>query len=65
MDSFIFSNPGTLLVSIHQYYQGGISEFRNPNLQKMFLMMGSAEKAGSGVNKIMSSWEYAHWRGLI
>ena len=62
MDSFIFSNPGTLLVSIHQYYQGGISECRNPNLQKMFLMMGSAEKAGSGVNKIMSGWEYAHWR---
>ena len=24
--------------------------------------MGSAEKADSGVNKIMSGWEYAHWR---
>ena len=61
-DSFLFSNPGTLLVSLHQYYQGGISECRNPSLQKMFLMMGSAEKAGSGVNKIMAGWEYAHWR---
>jgi hypothetical protein len=28
----------------------------------MFLMIGSAEKAGSGVNKIMAGWEYAHWR---
>nr|WP_255515624.1 ATP-binding protein [Flavobacterium sp. ZT3R18] len=61
-DVFKFSNPGTLLVSLHQYYQGGISECRNPSLQKMFLMIGSAEKAGSGVNKIMAGWEYAHWR---
>lgn len=55
---FKFSNPGTLLVSLHQYYQHGISECRNPSLQKMFLMIGSGEKAGSGVNKIMAGWEY-------
>lgn len=61
-DSFKFSNPGTLLVSLEQYYRGGISECRNPSLQKMFLMMGSAEKAGSGVNKILAGWEFAHWR---
>jgi ATP-dependent DNA helicase RecG len=61
-DAFSFSNPGTLLVSLQQYYQGGISECRNPNLQKMFLMIGGAEKAGSGVNKILAGWEYAHWR---
>jgi len=59
---FTFSNPGTLLVTLYQYYHGGISECRNPSLQKMFLMIGTAEKAGSGVNKIMSGWEYAHWR---
>ncbi|MBK7214546.1 MAG: putative DNA binding domain-containing protein [Bacteroidales bacterium] len=61
-DTFQFSNPGTLLVSLRQYYQGGISECRNPSLQKMFMFIGSAEKAGSGVSKIMSGWEYAHWR---
>jgi hypothetical protein len=61
-DHFVFSNPGTLLVSLRQYYEGGVSECRNPNLQKMFLMVGTAEKAGSGVNKIMAGWEYAHWR---
>lgn len=61
-DTFRFSNPGTLLVSIQQYYHGGISECRNTSIQKMFLMIGSAEKAGSGVNKIMAGWEYAHWR---
>ncbi len=61
-DHFSFSNPGTLLVSLRQYYEGGVSECRNPSLQKMFLMIGTAEKAGSGVNKIMAGWEYAHWR---
>ncbi|OPC30744.1 RNA-binding domain-containing protein [Elizabethkingia anophelis] len=61
-DRYTFSNPGTLLVSKYQYYMGGVSECRNPNIQKMFMMMGGAEKAGSGVNKIMSGWEYAHWR---
>lgn len=61
-DTYQFSNPGTLLVSIQQYYTGGISECRNTSLQKMFLMIGSAEKAGSGVSKIMAGWDYAHWR---
>ncbi len=62
IDNYRFSNPGTLLVSIKQYYQGGTSECRNTTLQKMFLMIGSAEKAGSGVNKIIYGWEYAQWR---
>ncbi|MDI9871294.1 RNA-binding domain-containing protein [Flectobacillus roseus] len=61
-DTFKFTNPGTLLVTLHQYYEGGFSECRNLNLQKMFMMVGSAEKAGSGVNKILSGWSYAHWR---
>ncbi|MDD2306825.1 MAG: putative DNA binding domain-containing protein [Prolixibacteraceae bacterium] len=62
IDSYKFSNPGTLLVSIRQYYHGGTSECRNTTLQKMFMMIGSAEKAGSGVSKIMYGWEYAQWR---
>ena len=61
-DVFKFTNPGTLLVSLNQYYLGGISECRNTSIQRMFLMIGSAEKAGSGVNKIMSGWGEAHWR---
>ena len=62
IDSYKFSNPGTLLVSLRQYYHGGTSECRNTTLQKMFMMIGSAEKAGSGVSKIMYGWEYAQWR---
>ena len=58
---FIISNPGTLLVSLDQYYEGGISECRNPSLQKMFMLIGRAEKSGSGVDKIMTGWDELHW----
>jgi ATP-dependent DNA helicase RecG len=61
-EKFVFSNPGTLLLSIHQYYAGGISECRNPALQQMFMLIGRAEKAGSGVDKIMTGWQESHWR---
>ncbi|MDO5511041.1 MAG: putative DNA binding domain-containing protein [Weeksellaceae bacterium] len=61
-EKFVFSNPGTLLVSLAQYYEGGISECRNPALQQMFMLIGRAEKAGSGVDKIMSGWKSSHWR---
>ena len=61
-EKFVFSNPGTLLLSIHQYYAGGISECRNPSLQQMFMLIGRAEKAGSGVDKIMTGWQESHWR---
>ena len=62
LETFIFSNPGTLLVTLEQYYAGGISQCRNISLQKMLMMIGSAEKAGSGVGKILSGWTNAHWR---
>lgn len=34
---------------------------RNPILQKMFMRLGRAEKAGSGVDKIMSGWHFLGW----
>ncbi|MBP1644758.1 MAG: hypothetical protein H6Q16_333 [Bacteroidetes bacterium] len=61
-EKFVFSNPGTLLISLEQYYAGGVSECRNPSLQQMFMLIGRAEKAGSGVDKIMTGWKDAHWR---
>ena len=61
-NAFVFINPGTLLVTLSQFYKGGISQCRNSNLQKMFLLIGGAEKAGSGVNKIISGWSASHWR---
>lgn len=61
-NEFIFSNPGTMLVSKEQYYMGGESVCRNKSLQKMFAMLGVAEKAGSGTDKIMKGWRESNWR---
>ncbi|MBP5372418.1 MAG: putative DNA binding domain-containing protein [Bacteroidales bacterium] len=58
----VFSNPGTMLISRQQYYQGGESICRNKSLQQMFMMIGSAEKAGSGVDKILKGWETLNWK---
>lgn len=61
-DRFEFSNPGSLLISIRQLLQGGISECRNKSLQLMFQMIGGGEKAGSGIDKIRQGWASQHWR---
>ena len=60
--TFVFSNPGTMLITKAQYYKGGQSVCRNKSLQKMFMMLGAAEKAGSGVDKILKGWNDANWR---
>ena len=59
---FVFSNPGTLLLSITKYYQGGSSVCRNKALQNMFMLIGLAEKAGSGADKIIQGWKKANYR---
>ena len=65
VDRFEFSNPGTLLISLEQLLQGNISECRNKTLQTMFMLIGGAEKAGSGVDKIRRGWESQHWRSPL
>jgi len=62
-DRLLLTNPGTLLISEEQYWRGGVSECRNPVLQKMFAMLGRGERAGSGVDKIKAAWRARHWRG--
>ena len=57
----MFSNPGSLLVSKQQFYEGGDSVCRNLSLQKMFMMLGKAEKAGSGADIIISGWKESNW----
>ena len=61
-DRIELSDPGTLLVSFEQLFQGGFSECRNPSLQKMFQMIGAGDKAGSGIDKIRRGWESQQWR---
>ena len=62
VDKYRFKNPGTMLVSKAQYYLGGDSVCRNIALQKMFMLIGFSEKAGSGVNKIIKGWREANWQ---
>jgi ATP-dependent DNA helicase RecG len=61
-DRFEFSNPGSLLISFDQILRGGVSECRNKSLQTMFTVIGAAEKAGSGIDKIRTGWNSQHWR---
>ena len=61
-DRFEFSNPGSLLISFDQILEGGVSECRNKSLQLMFTMIGAAERAGSGIDKIKAGWNSQHWR---
>lgn len=61
-DEFIFDNPGLLRVPLEKLYiDGGISDPRNPNLQKMLSLLGLGEKAGSGFQKILHAWRDQHW----
>jgi ATP-dependent DNA helicase RecG len=60
-DIFTFSNPGRLRIPLLRLYEGGVSDPRNPNLQKMFQMLGLGEKAGSGFQKILRAWKEQGW----
>jgi ATP-dependent DNA helicase RecG len=61
-DMFGFRNPGNMRVPVESAIRGGESDARNRNLQQMFLMIGAAERAGSGVPKIHMGWREQHWR---
>jgi ATP-dependent DNA helicase RecG len=43
-----FINPGLLLVSAEQVWRGGVSEPRNPVLQRLFGLLSLGEREGSG-----------------
>lgn len=60
-DAFLFYNPGRLRIPREALYQGGVSDPRNPSLQKMFQMLGLGEKAGSGFQKILRAWREQQW----
>lgn len=55
------SNPGTMLVSLEEYFEGGHSVCRNPLLQKMFIFLGIGEKGGSGADVIVKGWKDNGW----
>jgi len=59
---FRFENPGDVRVGIDQAFQGGVSDCRNPALQRLFRMAGFGEQAGSGIPRILRAWEEQSWR---
>lgn len=64
-DHFEFRNPGGLRVPRALALQGGVSDCRNRNRQKMFQMIGAGEQAGSGVPRILEAWREQHWRAPL
>lgn len=55
---FRFSNPGLLRISVEQALEGNISNLRNPNLFKMFILIGLCKRTGSGLKGIETAWKY-------
>lgn len=56
-----FRNPGSMLISIKDFYEGNQSICRNPILQKFFIQLGIGEKAGSGADFIVKGWLDNKW----
>ncbi|MGG3803954.1 ATP-binding protein [Metabacillus fastidiosus] len=54
---FRFSNPGLFRISVEQALEGNISNLRNPNLFKMFLLLGLCKRTGSGLKEIDTTWK--------
>lgn len=50
-----FVNPGTMLISISEFVQGGISKPRNEIIMKLFRLLGASERQGFGGPQIFKS----------
>ena len=64
LDRIVMSNPGTMLISMEEYEEGGHSVCRNPILQKMFVFLGVGERGGSGADIIAKGWRDNGWRQI-
>ncbi len=60
-DRLYFSNSGTMLVSVEEFFEGGHSVCRNRILQKMFIVFGRGERLGSGADIISQGWRENGW----
>lgn len=60
-EQITFRNPGCMLISVEDFYEGNQSLCRNPILQKFFIQLGIGEKAGSGADFIVKGWLDNKW----
>jgi len=56
------SNPGTLRITKEELLAGGNSDPRNPILFKLFNRVNVGERAGSGIDKVLSAWKEQNWK---
>ena len=61
---FVFVNPSRLRLpkSVILNEQGGQSDQRNPALFQIFYLIGAADRAGTGIPKILRAWRSQDWR---
>jgi predicted HTH transcriptional regulator len=65
-NEIIFSNPGSLRISIQEAMAGGISDTRNVLIMRMFSLVGIGEGTGSGLAKIRTVWnEYGYKEPIL
>ncbi|MDM8146996.1 ATP-binding protein [Priestia megaterium] len=59
---YVFSNPGLLLVSTDSVFSNTVSQLRNPNIVKLFSLLGLCERSGSGLKKVKQNWSLHHYK---
>ena len=64
-DRLVFENPGTIRIGKEKMLEGGLSDPRNSVVIKMFSMLHIGERAGSGMNRIISAWSAAGYENPI
>ena len=64
-DRLVFENPGTIRIGKEKMLEGGLSDPRNSVIIKMFSMLHIGERAGSGMNRIISAWSAAGYENPI
>ena len=64
-DRLVFENSGTIRIGKEKMLEGGMSDPRNSVIIKMFSMLHIGERAGSGMNRIISAWSAAGYENPI
>jgi ATP-dependent DNA helicase RecG len=59
---FRFANPGLFRIPVDSALSGHMSNLRNPNLFKMFILIGLCKRAGFGLKHIAATWNDRHWK---
>jgi ATP-dependent DNA helicase RecG len=61
-DGYRFRNPGSSRIPEGELLTGDRSDPRNPELVRMFRLVGLAEEAGTGIPKILHAWRALGFR---